>query len=54
MNKVICQKCKFYYVTWQANMPHGCRAYEFKSKTIPSIVVKRSSGEECKFFSSKN
>ena len=49
-----CQKCIYYFVTWEASVPHGCKAYGFKSRIIPSITVKRTSGEECKFFTLKN
>ena len=51
--KIICQKCTNYFVTWEAEKPHGCKAYGFKSKVIPSIVVKNSSGENCKLFVEK-
>jgi hypothetical protein len=52
--RIICQKCKFYFVTWQPNQPHGCKAYGFKSKQVPSIVVKQSSGIECGFYQQKS
>lgn len=51
--RIICQKCKFYYVTWEQSKPHGCRAYGFKSKVIPSSVVKKSSGLDCAFYELK-
>ncbi len=53
-NKIICQKCKYYYVTWEKNKPHGCKAYGFKSASIPSLVVKQSSGIQCSFYEIKN
>ncbi|WP_320033942.1 uracil-DNA glycosylase [Campylobacterota bacterium DY0563] len=52
--RIVCQKCKHYFVTWQPSKPHGCNAYGFKSQTIPSVVVKRSSGIDCSFFELKN
>lgn len=52
-NRIVCQRCVHYFVTWQPNAPHGCKAYGFKSKFIPSIAVKNSSGSECNFFKSK-
>lgn len=52
--RVVCQKCVYYFVTWEPNQPHGCKSYGFKSRQIPSIVVKNSSGEECKLFVEKN
>lgn len=51
--RIICQKCNYYFVTWEQNKPHGCKAYGFKSFNIPSVVVKNSSGESCKLFSPK-
>lgn len=52
-NRIVCQKCKFYFVTWEPNKPHGCNAYGFKSKQIPSAVVKQSSGAPCSFYTPK-
>jgi len=53
-SKTDCHKCKFYYVTWDKNFPHGCNAMGFKSKNIPSIeVYKNSSFMECQFYNEK-
>ncbi|MGM0519706.1 MAG: uracil-DNA glycosylase [Campylobacterota bacterium] len=52
--RIICQKCVYYYVTWEKQNPHGCKAYGFKSKLIPSRVVKNSSGHDCNFYVQKN
>jgi len=46
-NKVDCYKCKFYYVTWDRNFPKGCKAFQFKGRTLPSLEVKKASGQEC-------
>lgn len=51
--RIICQKCKYYFVTWQPNKPHGCNAYGFKSQQIPSSVVMQSSGMACSFYQPK-
>lgn len=48
-----CLRCKFYYVTWQKRMPHGCRAMKFKSMQIPSVLVRKTSGQECMLFQRK-
>jgi hypothetical protein len=53
MQKIICQKCRYYYVTWEPKTPHGCKAYGFKSLTIPSSVVRSSSGQLCTLFEAK-
>ena len=48
-----CHKCKHYYVTWDKNFPHGCKAMIFKSKQLPSIDVRVSSLRECLLFIKK-
>jgi len=48
-----CHKCKHYYVTWDKNFPHGCRAMNFKSQEFPSQVVQTSSGTSCLLFEPK-
>ncbi len=52
--KIYCQKCKHYFVTWEKQKPHGCKAYGFKSAQIPSAVVKNTSKIDCTFFVQKN
>jgi len=44
----------YYFVTWQPAQPHGCKAYNFKSAQVPSLVVFQSSGIECSYFKEKN
>lgn len=53
MERIQCQKCIYYFVTWQNGRGHGCKAYGFKSPTLPSIVVKNSSGHDCSFYQKK-
>ena len=53
MKRINCRKCEYYFVTWEAGKPHGCKAYGFKSAQIPSIVVHSSSGEDCSLFKAK-
>jgi hypothetical protein len=49
-----CHKCKYYYVTWEKEFPHGCRAMSFKSRHLPSFVVRTSNqGVECLAFEEK-
>ncbi|WP_301107256.1 uracil-DNA glycosylase [Sporosarcina sp.] len=50
---VNCFECIHFYTTWDPQNPRGCKAYGFKTKMMPSIVVKRSSGIECLKFESK-
>ncbi len=49
----ICRKCVFYYITWEARHPHGCRAMGFKSKDMPSVAVFKNSGKKCLLFQNK-
>ncbi len=50
---VDCFKCKHFYVTWDKNRPRGCRALQFKTKRLPSDVVRATSGKDCLLFSLK-
>ena len=54
MKRINCRRCEYYFVTWEAGKPHGCKAYGFKSPQIPSIVVFQSSGTDCTMFKQKN
>lgn len=51
--RIDCHKCEYYYVTWDKKFPHGCKAMEFKSMQLPSIVVFASSKRECLLFKKK-
>ena len=53
MKRINCKKCKYYFVTWDKNKPHGCKVFGFKSPNIPSIVVRQSSGMACHMFIEK-
>ncbi|PLR79005.1 uracil-DNA glycosylase [Bacillus sp. V3-13] len=45
--RINCIKCRYYYVTWDSKFPKGCKAYEFKSRNLPSLEVFRASGQPC-------
>ncbi len=51
--RINCYKCENYYVTWEKTMPHGCRAMGFKSRLLPSIMVKKNTGHDCYMFKLK-
>ncbi len=53
MQKINCKLCVYYFVTWQPQNPHGCKAFGFKSKTIPSNEVLKNSGKACTFYKQK-
>jgi len=50
---VNCRRCRYYYITWESAAPHGCRLMGFKSRNLPSAVVRRSSGQDCQAFALK-
>lgn len=45
-----CLNCKHYFNTFDAQLPRGCRAFKLKSKSFPSELVKKETGEECQGF----
>ncbi|ATP38916.1 uracil-DNA glycosylase [Solibacillus sp. R5-41] len=51
--KIDCFKCQYFRVTWDQNNPRGCSAYGFKTKQLPSVLVKQSSGMDCLKFVAK-
>jgi hypothetical protein len=48
--KINCQKCIYYYVTWDPSFPKGCKLYGFKSMNFPYILVRQSTGLPCDKF----
>ncbi len=48
-----CLHCKHYYVTWDPQAPRGCKAYNFKSSQVPSVVIKTESKKDCYLFDPK-
>ncbi|AST93823.1 uracil-DNA glycosylase [Sutcliffiella sp. NC1] len=51
--RINCLHCKHYYVTWDRKYPKGCRAFGFKTSTMPSLTVFRSSGSPCMNYTDK-
>ena len=51
--KVNCMACRYFYITYEASHPYGCRTLAFKSREMPCRVVYASSGLECHSFSAK-
>lgn len=51
--RVECLRCRSFWVTWNPNLPRGCRAFGFLSREMPSSVVLASSGEPCRLFEPK-
>jgi len=53
--EVDCFQCRYFYTTWEAHQPRGCKAFGFKTSQIPSQVVFEASGEPClKFLPKKS
>jgi len=50
---VDCFKCKHFYVTWEKARPRGCKALKFKTRRLPSDVVRATSGKDCLLFTPK-
>lgn len=48
-----CFSCKYFMVTWDPKSPRACKAYGFKTKELPTSVVRRSSGLDCLKFEEK-
>jgi hypothetical protein len=46
-----CHKCTYYYVTWNPDFPHGCRAMGFESRRYPVNEVRSiMNGKDCLLF----
>ncbi|MBT3235803.1 MAG: uracil-DNA glycosylase [Bdellovibrionales bacterium] len=52
-SKVNCRNCQYYYITWIALTPHGCRRHGFESKMMPHLLVKKESNQDCLAFEEK-
>ena len=53
MDRPDCFKCRYLVITWDKDRPYACQGMGFKSRQIPSIVVRRDSGEHCRLFTPK-
>lgn len=53
VDRSLCRQCKYYYVTWDPQYPHGCRGFDMKSKKHPALIVQESSGQRCLMFEPK-
>jgi len=49
----VCTRCKHYWVTYDPARPHGCEAFNFKSKRSPAIEVLENSGVVCQMYTPK-
>ena len=42
-----CFGCRHFIVTHNVAAPYACRAFQFRSRRLPSLDVKASSGQVC-------
>ena len=49
-----CNRCAAFFVTHDPRHPYGCRTFAMRTKGLPSVAVRRASGEECHAFTPKN
>lgn len=49
----LCRACVHHYITHDPGFPYGCRAMRFKSRRMPSLEVKKASGQPCLRFAPK-
>lgn len=52
-HRIPCMRCRHYQVTFDPNAPRGCKLYQFKSMLMPYVLVKNSTGSDCKSFEEK-
>jgi hypothetical protein len=45
--KVLCLRCRHYFVTWDKNHPHGCKAFKLKSAVLPYYDIQLVSNMNC-------
>jgi len=48
-----CYRCRHFRITWQAAMPYACKAYGFKARQLPSLLVMSQSGQACLMYAPK-
>ena len=51
--KAPCLSCRYYFVTWDANRPYGCKAFKFKSAILPCYDVQIVSNLNCLKYEAK-
>ncbi|TLS68621.1 uracil-DNA glycosylase [Mariprofundus erugo] len=51
--KAPCLSCRHYFVTWDPGRPYGCRAFGFKSSTMPCREVQGASNMICLKYEEK-
>lgn len=50
---ISCYSCVHFGVSWDGAFPYLCKSMNFKSRLLPSIEVRTSSGTQCRSFLEK-
>jgi hypothetical protein len=54
MNEKTCRNCRHYSVSWDPSAPHSCKLYQIKSKMLPKMIIKQTTGgKDCLGFAPK-
>lgn len=48
-----CARCRHHFVTYDAQLPHGCHLFGIRTRRLPSLVVREESGKDCAHFEPK-
>ena len=54
VNRVGCNTCAHFYITWNKRYPYGCSVMRFMSSKLPSQDVLEVEGRDCLSFQHKN
>jgi hypothetical protein len=54
MERPKCAKCAHYFITYDPRFPYGCRAMNFKSRSLPQNEVEAASGMACQTFQARS
>ena len=52
-NKIVCQGCVHFYITYRVKRPWGCKKFGFLSKNLPYQEVLLTTGMECAYRKEK-
>ena len=53
-NRIGCNSCAHFYITWNKRYPYGCSEMKFMSSKLPSLDVLEIEGSDCLLFQDKD
>lgn len=53
-NRIGCNSCAHFYITWNKRFPYGCSEMKFMSSKLPSLNVLEIEGSDCLLFQHKD